>query len=303
MYNFRTSPQMINLWFVGMSFIPRLLSPVAFKSGTLYILFFWIPLLVILPEIVTDYQKKSVTLGKLPKLTKCLLLFSALIIFASLLFKDVIYAENAEGFIVHIRRSLYLLNPLICISWYPILKPNKKNDFFKLFFALLGLLGSSLVLTNVLLESSISKSLNNYTAQISSILFSFFHDNDIIVNNSFFGDHYFQMEVRWGCSSLPDIILSFNAIFVFYLCCKMKSKYKIMVVIFGSTLIAFLSNSIRIAILAYFAANEKNKGFEFWHDGLGSLAFTFIIITLSSFLYYFYWSKENPIENDIQQGN
>jgi hypothetical protein len=129
MLNLRISSQTIILWMAGLSLIPRFLTPYAIEIGTIYILFFWLPLLVILPEIVKGYELEKTPILKLPNFTLLVLAFAVLIIFISLLFKDTIYDESADLLIASIRRSLYLVHPIICISLYPLLQKEKKSIF------------------------------------------------------------------------------------------------------------------------------------------------------------------------------
>ena len=51
---FCLSPQSAIFLMVGLSLIPRFLSPYGLKAGTIYILLFWLPFLVILPEIIKE---------------------------------------------------------------------------------------------------------------------------------------------------------------------------------------------------------------------------------------------------------
>lgn len=295
---------MLNLWVIGISLMPRLLTPFAFKSGTIYILFFWMPWLVCFQEFIKDRESKKLEVNSLPNLTKVLLIISASIVLLAMIYRNVIYSDVTEGAIANLRRMLYFLNPLICLSWYPLIKLEKRNQFWKLLIFLTAFLGTAVCMESLLLDTFISSALNHYTAEVSAFLLGAFSDDLIMVTNNLFGNKNFSIEVHWGCSSIPDMLISLNCLFVFYMCSKLKSTLKMLIVVILSLTIAFLLNSIRISILGYFSLNQKNNMFEFWHDGLGSLIFTFIIVTFVCLTYYVPWVRENPeADNKIGKDN
>ena len=282
------------LCFVGISLIPRLLSSAALEVGTIYIIFFWVPFLVLLPEYIEGYEVRKSSVKGLPPMTKLIFAILILLIGPLIFFNKDIYNDEAQYLTIILRRGVYLLQPLIVLSLYPFVDSGKSNKFIGLIVWLSIIMVGFLFLTRYLPDTFISKYLNNFTAHISSILLYVTGERLIEVNGNFFSNKNFFIEVQYGCSSIPDMILAINSVLIFYLCCKLNSKIKLVFVLLFALLIAFLLNAFRIAVLAKLISKENPKLFEFWHIGLGSFLFSLFIMTTTSYMYYIIWNKENP---------
>lgn len=295
MRNLKLSPQTITLWIAGISLIPRFLSPAAYQTSTVAILLFWIPMFVMLPELVEDHESRKKTVLKFPKITISILTFCCLILILTFCWRNIIYEDqSSDAFIQNLKRSLYLIHPLICLSWYPLVNKTKIQEFIKLLSLLTFGYAIALVIPLLSDNTFVGVFLNEQTASIAAKMLSLIKDSPISVEGVTFSDPFFSIEVDTGCSSSSQIGISLLSIFVFAICCKIKSIYKILTVVLLSIMLAFLLNVLRIAILGHLVSIEKIKSFDFWHHGLGSLIFSFIIMTLTSFIYYFFWCKENP---------
>ena len=284
----------ILLFFITISLIPRLISDYALDIGTVFIIFFWLPVLVILPEISTGclYESKKIT--ELPFFSMLTLSISLVIIVASFFWKNFIYDKNAELFLTSLRRCLYLLHPLIALSIYHIIKKRKKTAYLKLLMILTLLIYSLMIVPPLLMKTPIMYFLNCYTAKISAFILSMFNDVSMTSQGASFGNSKFTINIERGCSCIPLIFHSLGAFFVFFLSVKISSKLKIFIVFLASIIIAFSFNSIRISILGKIVLMGKMQLFNFWHSGSGSLLFSFAIMACTSFVYYLIWCSENP---------
>jgi exosortase/archaeosortase family protein len=292
MFKKPSSPEYITYFLVGMSLIPRLTTSYALKVGTIYIILFWLPLFVLLPEFVKGYESKNKPLIKFPKISLCILSTAFLITIASLLFRNDIYKEESELLMEYIRRGLYFLHPFVCVAWYPFVKVDKRIKFLTLLFFLTALMGGSILSVDLFSNTQIVDYLNKLTANFAALLITPFSEENINITGQFFGNSNFMIEVREGCSPIKQTTLALNSIIIFYLCCKINSIIKIVVIVFAAVIGSFVFNSIRIAILAKIVSNNKMEFFHFWHSGPGSLIFSFIIMFCSSAIYYYVWSKE-----------
>ncbi len=286
----RYSPNSITLVLIGLVLISRLLSEHAFSTGTMCILLFWTGMLVILPDYVEGYESKKLSFFNFPWLTKLLVLTIVFISISTFFWRENIYGESTF-YMDGIRRSIYLIHPLICFCWFQLVK-EQKIKFLLIITLLTAMFFMTLVGPKLINESTLVVILNKLTSFLASNFSSLFINEKIYVEGIFFYSESFRIKVGSGCSSMPQMFLSFFCILVFYLCCKV-SKISLVIVLLSSIFVVFFSNSIRIAILALVVREKKLDLFDFWHDGLGSLIFSFIIMTINSFVYYFLWNKEN----------
>ena len=127
--------------------------------------------------------------------------------------------------------------------------------------------------------------LNNITAEFAALIFSLLTRETISVVENSFGNQSFRIEVKYGCSPISQIILTANALVVFYLCCKLNSLLRLLSVCAISVTIAFVCNSLRITILAHITYFSNTENFEFCHSGTGSLIFSFIIMFITIIIY------------------
>jgi cyanoexosortase A len=93
-----------------------------------------------------------------------------------------------------------------------------------------------------------------------------------------------SVEVDSGCSGVTTILQLLGLAFLFLAMFPTKGNQKHLIPLVAS-LIAFLVNGIRVALLARLVANKEI--FEYWHQGQGSLIFSLISATLLGLFCYF----------------
>ena len=128
MHHIKASPQSINLLLVSLLFIPRFFSEAAYQTGTVLILIFWVVPFVLISEMAGENWNTKLKLSELPKSTSSILAICLILIFVSFYWREIIYSNDINTY-QNLKRSLYLLNPLILISWYPLIKNCNKIKF------------------------------------------------------------------------------------------------------------------------------------------------------------------------------
>ena len=296
MSHFRQSPQTITLWLIAFSISPRFFSSYALETGTICILLFWVGMLVIFSDFVeapSFTEKSDNYLSFFPVLIIVFIFLISILVF---FYKDNIYDKESEASFKIIRWSLYLAHPLICMIWYPFVDQKNKLRFLFYITSLTVMIAATLVVPSFLFKFSSGRILNEGTSFISAKLLSMFVDQKIVSLGIFLYHENFSLRVHQSCSSAHQIMISFFTIYVFYISCHIKSLFKIIAIIISSIIIAFLMNAFRISILAYFKFVSNDEAFESWHTGLGSLSFSLVIMMITCSIYYFFWTRENPIQ-------
>ena len=293
MINHKISTQDLTLVMVGFSLIPRFFTPYALKSGTIHILLFWLLFLVVLSEYVQEYTDKKKPFIEFPKLTQIGFFIILFITIGTFLNRLDLYDEEARGIYAHIRRSIYLINPLICIFLLPLVKTDKIASFLKLVVISSSVLFVALTFPILIGRSSVGFFLNHLTAKFSALIFEIISEETLTVQGVFFGDSNFSIEVKSGCSPLQQISMSIHSLFVFFVCVRLKSKVSFVFILISCFFVTFIINSMRISLLAFMVKNNKEDYFDFWHEGVGSLTFSIIIMFFCCMIYYFFWNKEN----------
>ena len=125
---------------------------------------------------------------------------------------------------------------------------------------------------------------------------SIFVDSTVKVDANHIYVRTSSISVGVGCSSTPQVLISLFASLSLYICCKIRSHRITFFYIITAIILVFIFNSIRISILGYLVSIEKLSTFDFWHDGAGSLIFSFLVMLVTCSIYYYLWAKENPIE-------
>ena len=299
--SFKASPQTINYLIISLMFTPRLFSELIYKTGTVLTLIFWIVPLVMIAEMANEKWTEKIKITKLPKLSSYTWGFTIFIISLSFYWRELIFADSVNSY-QNLKRSFYLVNPIILFSWYPFIQASNKKYFLKVsIFLTLGLF-TFLTIPKVFEVTFIEPILNNTTASISALILSVFFAKETRTENFLLFIDTYIIEVGGGCSSTPQIMISLFASVALYICCKIKSKKSLIFYVIIVITIAFLLNSLRISILGYLISIENTKAFDFWHDGVGSLIFSFLIMLLSCSIYYYLWTRENPIEIKKDEG-
>ena len=295
MVSIKASPQSINLLLVSLLFIPRFFSDAAYQTGTVLMLIFWIVPFVLISEMACENWNIKSKLSEFPKSTSSILAICLIIIFVSFCWRKTIYAGEINSY-QNIKRSLYLLNPIILISWYPFIKTDSKRNFLLYFSILTFGLFACLAIPIMFKFLSIEDFLNNLTASISGFILSIFVDSPVKVDGNYIYASTSGIRVGGGCSSTPQILISLFASLTLYICCRIRSHKITFFYVITAIILAFSFNSIRISVLSYLVSIGKLSTFDFWHDGAGSLIFSFFVMLLTCSIYYYLWAKENPIE-------
>ncbi len=295
MFNIKLSPQLITIWMVGLILTPRFFSSYSAEIGTLCILLFWVAMLVMNSDFISGYESREFYFRSFPLITRIAIIILVTICVITFVFKNYIYDKDSEIIMTFVRRMLYLFHPLVCISWLPYVPKAKRINFIFILGSLT--LGIILVLTipKFFDKLIIGDYLKELTAFGASRIISIFSGSSVgHTGNTFFGDNY-SVIVGTGCASVPNMFLGIFSVLVCYIVCRIMSLGKILFIAFSAVIIAFLFNVLRITVLGYLVSLDKMNLFDFWHEGLGSLSFSLVSMTVTCLIYYIFWAKENPI--------
>ena len=292
MSHMKLTAQTITVLLAGLILTPRLLSSLAFDSGTLAILLFWIAILVILPDAIENFETKKKQISELPKILIITVLICFLIFLLSFYWKNTIYDKNADSFTRNLRRGLYLVNPAICLGLIPLIHRDKLTFYIKKILLISTACSLSILIPFLVGKGLIMESMIKSSTATAALITDFFTSYEIHVeSNIYYLGNSHSIQVGSGCASVNQIAFAFQAILLFAICCPIKNKKIYSLILICSFLIAFLLNAFRIFLLGIVTSNEV---FEFWHGGQGSLLFSLLVMTCVSIVYYFFWCKENP---------
>jgi cyanoexosortase A len=98
--------------------------------------------------------------------------------------------------------------------------------------------------------------------------------------------------VYHGCSGFANILNLIRLTVMFLILFPLNGIKKKIFVFSASVVIAFLTNSMRIAIMAILTAAHNQAGFDYWHKGKGSLIFPIISTAILGIIYYFLLTRE-----------
>ena len=278
-----------------MIIIPRLFSSYGTHIGTVCILLYWVGMLAIMPDFIEGFDSIKTEIQTSDKLLVVSVLFFATVCFLSFLYKEIIYTKKADLEMVHVRRALYILNPMACVIWIYNIDQFKRKRYLITVAILTFSMAIAIVGPGLFNKLNFSNYLNSITALISSKILEIFSQLDLVVDESFIVGRDFSLKVDPGCNSVTQIFVSVYSIIICLTVCRISSYLKILFVFIAAIFICFFSNSIRIAILGWFVSTGQMNSFDFWHEGTGSLLFSLCSMTITCCVYYFFWSKENPV--------
>ncbi|RUT00227.1 hypothetical protein DSM106972_076750 [Dulcicalothrix desertica PCC 7102] len=86
-----------------------------------------------------------------------------------------------------------------------------------------------------------------------------------------------SVEVYGGCSGIELIGQMLGIACLFLLMFTLDIKKRILVPIVA-TLVAFIVNGFRVALMANLVASNQREAFKYWHEGDGSLIFSLIAV-------------------------
>lgn len=106
-----------------------------------------------------------------------------------------------------------------------------------------------------------------------------------------------SIEVYHGCSGIVVILQVLKFVGLAFLMFPTTWMQRMVLPIVGIA-IAFLTNAIRVAILAVLSAPGNGEAFGYWHDGNGSLVFSMIAVSIVGAICYFWLMQE---ESDSEE--
>ncbi|MER3434973.1 MAG: cyanoexosortase A [Leptolyngbya sp. ERB_1_1] len=109
-----------------------------------------------------------------------------------------------------------------------------------------------------------------------------------------------SVEVYPGCSGLQLIWQHLSLGIVFVLLFPIGWLRSLIVLIAGVA-IAFIVNSIRVALMAVLFAQNNREAFEYWHLGTGSLLFSMISVSIFGMLCYLLLEQADRAEEEEMQ--
>lgn len=101
------------------------------------------------------------------------------------------------------------------------------------------------------------------------------------------------VEVYTGCSGFEGIFYLLGLAVLFLAIFPLESAKKNAIVPLVAIAIAFLTNALRIALMAIFADARDRTALDYWHIGEGSLIFSMIAVGLFGTFYYSLLRLEN----------
>lgn len=87
------------------------------------------------------------------------------------------------------------------------------------------------------------------------------------------------VEVNQSCSGLENILHLWVLAVLFVVMFPLSDRQKFIVPVVAS-LVAFMVNGVRVALMAILVAYSHQKAFEYWHTGDGSLIFSMISVLI-----------------------
>ncbi|BAT55715.1 hypothetical protein NOS3756_47080 [Nostoc sp. NIES-3756] len=94
------------------------------------------------------------------------------------------------------------------------------------------------------------------------------------------------------CAGLDGILDLIRLSVLFFILFPLEGITKKVIVTIASVVIAFVTNSTRVALMAVLTAAQNQSVFDYWHDGKGSLIFSVISTALLGIFYYFLLLRE-----------
>jgi len=104
------------------------------------------------------------------------------------------------------------------------------------------------------------------------------------------------VEVARGCAGLPPILMLLRITLMFVLVFPVRQVH-MWIMFFAATAIAFIINSMRVALLVVISAD--NGAFKYWHDGDGSQIFS--VIAVSLLLWLCNWLSQDDDDDELEE--
>lgn len=104
------------------------------------------------------------------------------------------------------------------------------------------------------------------------------------------------VEVARGCAGLPPILMLLRITLMFVLVFPVRQIH-MWIMFFAAAAIAFIINSMRVALLVVISAD--NSAFKYWHDGDGSQIFS--VIAVSLLLWLCNWLSQDDDDDELEE--
>lgn len=103
-----------------------------------------------------------------------------------------------------------------------------------------------------------------------------------------------RVEVGFGCSGVNGMLQLLGLALLFlFMFPETKPKQKIVLPVLA-IIIAFIVNSVRVAILALLVAHSHLQSFDYWHTGTGSQLFPLIGVGILGLFCWFFILRQPP---------
>lgn len=129
------------------------------------------------------------------------------------------------------------------------------------------------------------------TAWFSALLLSSLGFDATLTNDIFIILPGGAVKVDLGCSGI-DLITYCLGISIIFLIMFPIARKKVWVVPLVAMGIAFLVNTVRVALLAVLVSSQNQEAFKYWHQGSSSLMFSLISVIIFA-IFYLFLSRQN----------
>lgn len=106
-----------------------------------------------------------------------------------------------------------------------------------------------------------------------------------------------SLEVASGCTGISTILQLLGLAMLVLLMFPSNLTQKILVIV-AATVVGFVVNGARVALMTYLLAYYGQKAFEYWHYGDGSLIFSTIAVAIFGLFCWFTVLRDEP--NNLQ---
>ena len=119
--------------------------------------------------------------------------------------------------------------------------------------------------------------------------------NPIFYNNRSLLIDDIEIKISNGCAGADNLYFVLSTLVIYMFIFKLNYKNNILLMIFSSVLVSIFINIIRNSIISLVVSSNssyKDYFYNFLHDSYGSLFFSFISVTIISFIYFYLLNKE-----------
>lgn len=110
-----------------------------------------------------------------------------------------------------------------------------------------------------------------------------------------------RVEVGVGCSGVNGMLQLFGLALLFIFMFPETTRKQKIFLPFLAVFIAFVVNSIRVAILALLVAHSQREAFDYWHTGTGSQLFPLIGVGIFGLFCWFFILRKPPTHQEPSQ--